>query len=106
MVDGYITNDIPFSDVKAASALYFGSAIKYELKNNCVIDDGWICQYVVPEIYEKLGDKRAAHILGKTILWTCLDPDGQDIATLLILKRVTLEYERVQVLDSSTVNPA
>ena len=104
MVDNYIANEIPYPDAKAAAALCIGSAIKYELKKDCGVDEEWISQYVVPEVTEKLGDKRAAHILGKALLWACLDPEGQDIVPLQILKRVTLEYERVRVLDS-TVNP-
>ena len=104
MVDNYIANEIPYPDAKAAAALCIGSAIKYELKKDCGVDDEWISQYVVPEVTEKLGDKRASHILGKALLWACLDPEGQDIAPLQILKRVNLEYERVWVLGS-TVNP-
>lgn len=105
MVYNYIANEIPYPDAKAAAALCIGSAIKYELKKNCGVDDDWICQYVVPEIAEKLlGDKRVAFILGKALLWAYLDPEGQDIVPLQISKRVNLEYERVRVLDSD-VNP-
>ncbi len=82
MVDNYIAKEIPYPDVKAAAALCIGSAIKYGLKKNCGVDDDWICQYVVPEIAEKLGDKRAAFIQGNALLWECLDPEGQDIAPL------------------------
>ena len=104
MVDSYIANEIPYPDAKAAAALCIGSAIKYELKKDCGVDEDWICQYVVPEIAEKLGDKRAAFILGKALLWACLDPEVQDIVPLQLYKRVNLEYERVRVLDSD-VNP-
>ena len=104
MVDNYIANEIPYPDAKATAAIYIGSAIKYELKKDCGVDKDWICQYVVLEVTEKLGDKRATLILGKALLWTCLDPEGQDIAPLQIYKRVNLEYERVCV-PGSDVTP-
>ena len=64
MVDNYIANEIPYPDAKAAAALCTGSAIKYELMKDYGVDEDWICQYVVLEIVEKLGDKRAAFTLG------------------------------------------
>ncbi len=68
MVDNYIVNKIPYPDAKAAKAVCIGSTIKYELKNDCGVDEDWICQYVVLEIAERLGDKRLAFILNKVLL--------------------------------------
>ena len=92
MEENYIANKIPHPDTKVTAALCIGSAIKYEPKKNCSVDEDWICQYVVPEVVKKLGDKRPAYILGKALLWACVVPEGQDIVSLSIIKRVNLEY--------------
>ena len=70
MTENYIANKIPYPDAKAAAALCIESAIKYGMKKDCGVDEEWIGRYIVivPEVTEKLGDKRAAHFLGKALL--------------------------------------
>ena len=103
MVDVYLDPEIPYPDAKAASAFSIGGAVKYAFVRGSGLDDSWVCDFVVPHLFECMEDKKAVVILGKAMLWACFDAEVQDIVPMHVMKIVMVEYERVRKLDC-TVN--
>ena len=103
-VDTYLDPDIPYPDAKVAASLCVGGAIKYELLQDSKLDDCWVVENVVPNIYKTHEDKKVAAVLGKALLWACFDGAFQDMVPNDLRGRVHTQYERIRTL-SSGVNP-
>ena len=104
MVDTYVDPDIPYPDAKTAAALCIGGPIKYELQKDFGLDDCWLMEHVLPEVYKMHNDRKAVVTLSKALLWACFDSEAKELVPLKILGRVHSAYEDARKL-SPTVNP-
>ena len=99
-VDTYIDTEIPYPDAKVATALCIGGPIVYQLVSGSGVDDNWIVNNVVPNIYKSHFCKKTTARLGQAVLWTCLDPHYRTYVPDELLKRVTSSYERIRLLNT------
>lgn len=99
-VDVYIDTEVPYPDARVAGALCVGGPITYQLVAGCGVDDGWITNNVVPEIFKRHFCKKTAVVLGRAVLWACIDPMFKSFVPDDLLRRVTSAYERARLLDA------
>ena len=99
-VDVYIDTEVPYPDARVAGTLCVGGPILYQLVAGCGIDDGWITNNVVPEIFKCHFCTKTAVVLGRAVLWACIDPMYKSFVPDDLLRRVTSAYERARLLDA------
>ena len=103
-VDVYIDTEVPYPDAKVAAALCVGRPITYQIVPGCGIDDAWITNNVIPNLFKHHFCKKTAIVLGKAVLWACIDPMYKSYVPDELLQRVTSAYERTRFMDFD-VNP-
>ena len=91
MQDRYADMDLPWLDIKTASALCIGGAVKYKVKEGCGISDQWIAQNVAPGIASQFNAAVAA-ILGKSLMWAVFDPETSSLVPASLRLRIVAAY--------------
>ena len=94
---------MPYPDVKLASELCIGGAIKYMLREGLDIDDVWVAEHVVPNIYTGFG-AAVAKCLGLAFLWSCFDNEASNWLPPDMVARVKENYNTYSNVQDS-LNP-
>jgi hypothetical protein len=101
-----------YTDARVAAALCVGGPIKYKLKEDSGVTDEFLAEHVVPGIASFFGaDSSVTKVLGKALLWSCLqdldDEQRKQKGLFLngaIVERVKQEYAAIRRLPEG-VNP-
>ncbi len=84
-----------YDDAAVASSLCFGGAIAYVPTSDdfLFVTDDWLMEHVVPNIARKFGqDRQLCRILGRALLYACLDDNLEDYIPGYIRDRVVGAY--------------
>lgn len=74
IVDMYLDTTIPFPDAKVAASLCIGDHEMYDFIWNSGLDDCWVLENIVPNVFKVHGCKKTAAVLDRAVLYACFDP--------------------------------
>ena len=104
--DQYTDTLLQWPDARVCKALCKGGAIHYKIKEEYKISEDWILEYVVPHI-ATICDRSVSLVLGRALLWRCMDVSESIVVPEGIKARVRTAFTELAHRNhvSSEENP-
>ena len=90
----YFKKTVHFTDVKVASSLCIGGAIRYDFAPDCKIDNSFLVSVVTPNAASKL-PRTVAETLGKALLWAIYDSGHSVKIPSWLSSKVKAKYNEI-----------
>ena len=77
MQDNYVGMELSWPDITCASKLCKGGFIIYKPKEGLGLTDDWLSRFIAPATTAAF-DEGVGAILGRALLWACMDPNAAE----------------------------
>ena len=104
MQDNYVGMELSWPDITCASKLCKGGFIIYKPKEGLGLTDDWLSRFIAPATTAAF-DEGVGAILGRALLWACMDPNAAESVSPDIRQAVTSEFIKLETTLEDGENP-